>query len=1078
MKRHSLKLMVIILCLLVSTVIFPKNSLALTTPAAPTNLTATAVSSSQVYLTWDPVGSTTGYYIYRSTSAAGNYSIVASPATNSYTDSGLSPGTAYYYKVKAANILGVGSDSAIVYVVTVSSGSTAALTAPANLTATVASSSQIYLTWSSVSYATSYYVYRATSSSAVYTMVGAPTTTSWTDTGLTLNTTYYYKIQAVSGSGVSAYSSIAYATTTNSSLIPSAPANLTATFTGSNQIYLSWTPVSYATYYYVYRATSSSGPFTSIGAPATTNFTDSNVPQNTVYYYKVQAANSTGTSPNSAIVYATTNSSYSVPPAPSNIVATAVSVNQVYLTWDSVSNATYYYVYRSTSPYGTYSMIGVPTTTNYTDSTVTANTTYYYKLQAVGSAGSSSDSIIVNVTTTMSGSALTPPASLTATVISSNQVYLNWYPVSYANYYSVYRSTSLSGTYTIVGVPTTANYTDSTVSANTTYYYKVEAVGSGGSSPDSSIVYATTTTLNGALPAPTDVTATASSSTQIYLTWSPVSSATYYYVYRSTSFSGNYSTIGIPTSTNITDTGLSPNTTYYYKVVAVGSTGPSSDSAIVSANTTVVNGVLPVPANVTATDVSGSQIYLTWSPVSNATSYYVYRSTSPSDTYANIATVTTPYYTDSGLSVNTAYYYEIQAVASTGVSSYSSVVSATTSGAVSNPPADSSQIPAGRLAGEDLYGTSAEVAKSGWNTSYYAILVSGENFTDALCSAPFALKHNAPLLLTGKDALNDQTKTQLSRLKVKEVFIIGGVGVISSNVEQSIKSMGIDVSRIAGNDCYETSVKIAQAMGQTSQAIIASSQSFSDALSIAPIAAMKGIPILLTAKDALSDSVKSYLKNVQSSYVVGGTGVISDNVFSQLPSPKRLSGNDKYETNVSVIKEFANDLDFSTCYLSTGENFADALSGSALASLTNSPLFLVSNPVEQSTIDYFGSIMGNIKKEVIFGGTVVVPDSILTTLNGASAVSGTLSAPIYLTASTVSSGQINLSWDSVDGATSYYIYGSTSSSGTYTHLATVTTTSYANTGLWADTTYYYKVQAVNSSGSGPYSPIASATTNS
>ncbi|WP_407306763.1 cell wall-binding repeat-containing protein [Desulfosporosinus sp. SB140] len=1078
MKRHNLKLMIIVLCLLMSTVIFPKSSLALTTPSAPTNLTASAVSSTQIYLTWNPVSDATGYYIYRATSPSGNYSIIATPttSTSSYTDSSLSPGTAFYYKVLAANSLGVSADSVIVYAVTTSSGST--LSAPANLTATVAGSSQIYLTWNSVSYATSYYVYRATSASGTYSVVGMPTTTSYTDTGLSLNTTYYYKVQAVSSGGVSSYSSIAYATTTNSTGgLPSAPTNLAATVSGSNQIYLSWNPVSYATYYYVYRATSPSGPFTSIAVPTTTNYTDSNVPQNTIYYYKVLAVNSAGTSPDSSIVYATTTASNSIPSAPTDVTATVASINQIYLTWDSVSYATYYYVYRSTSPYGTYSIVGVPTTTNYTDSSVTANTTYYYKLQAVGSAGTSSDSAIVNATTTISSSAMSAPTNFTATVISSNQVYLNWYPVSYATYYSVYRSTSLTGTYTIVGVPTTANYTDSTVSANTTYYYKVEAVGNTGSSPDSAIVYATTTTSNGALPAPVNVTATTASSSQIYLSWDPVSSATYYNVYRATSYSGSYSIIGVPTTTSITDSGLSPNIAYYYKVVAVGSTGTSSDSTIVSATTTITNDVMPAPTNVTATAVSNNQIYLTWSPVSNATSYYVYRSTSPSDTYSNIATVTTPYYTDSSLALNTTYYYEIQAVGSSGLSSFSSIVNAATTGSDNTPTSNTSQIPSERLAGVDMYGTSAEVAKE-WNTSYYAIIVSGENFSDALCSAPLAQKYNAPLLLTEMDTLNDQTKAQLSRLKVKEVFIVGGVGVISSDVEQTIKNMGIEVTRIAGNDSYETSVKIAQAMGQVNQAVVASGESFSDALSIASIAAMKQMPILLTPKDTLPSSVKTYLKSIQSSYVVGGTGVISDSVFNQLPSPKRLSGTDKYETNISVIKEFANDLDFSTCYISTGENFADALSGSALASVTNSPLFLVSNPVEQSTIDYFGSIMGNIKKEVIFGGTVVVPDSTLTTLNGASDVSNTLSAPIYLTASTVSSSQINLTWDSVSGATSYYIYGATSSTGTYTHIATVTTTSYNNTGLWADTTYYYKVQAVNSTGSGPYSPIAYAKTNS
>ena len=565
----------------------------------------------------------------------------------------------------------------------------------------------------------------------------------------------------------------------------------------------------------------------------------------------------------------------------------------------------------------------------------------------------------------------------------------------------------------------------------------------------------------------------------MYLTWDPVSYATSYYVYRATSPSDTYTNIATITTTTYTDSNLSLNTTYYYKVQAVNSAGISSDSSIVYATTTSSNGAPSVPTNLTATTVSTNQIFLTWNSVSNATSYYVYRATSPSGTYTMAATPTTTTYTDSSLTQNTIYYYKIQAMNSSGLSSFSAIANATTNGSNNTAPSDTStQIPSERLAGADMYETSAEVAKAGWKTSYYAIIVSGENFSDALCSAPLAQKYNAPLLLTSKDTLNDQTKTQLSRLKVKEVKIIGGVGVISSAVEQSIKNMGIEVTRIAGNDRYETSMKIAQSMGQFTQAVIASGDTFPDALSIAPIAAMKGIPILLTPKDSLPNGLKAYLiKTVQSTYVVGGTGVISDNVLKQLPAPKRLSGIDRYDTNISIINEFANELDFSTCYVSTGEQFADALAGSALAALTNSPVFLVSNPVNQSTIDYFRSKISSINKEIVFGGTVVVPDSILTSLNGTTGGSNALSTPTNIIATSVSSSQINLTWDSVSGATSYYVYGAASYSGTYTQIATVTTTSLIDTGLNAASTYYYKVQAVNSGGSSSYSPVAYAKTN-
>lgn len=385
-----------------------------------------------------------------------------------------------------------------------------------------------------------------------------------------------------------------------------------------------------------------------------------------------------------------------------------------------------------------------------------------------------------------------------------------------------------------------------------------------------------------------------------------------------------------------------------------------------------------------------------------------------------------------------------------------------------------------RIAGVDRYETSAAIAQSGWKTSYYAILASGENFPDALCAAPLATKYNAPILLTSTDRLEDSTKNELLSLNVKSVMMIGGEGVLTAKVEQAIKDLGIDVTRIAGQDRYETSLKVAKAMGDFDEAVIATGEDFPDVLSIAPIAALKGMPILLTPQDSLSKALKDVLnQTVQKTYVLGDAGAVSDTVVEQLPSPQRLSGSNRYEANIQIIQAFAKDLNLSTCYIATGEAFPDALSGSTLAALTKSPVILVRDPMDQATTHFIQNNASALNKVIAFGGTGAVADSLL---NSSAPATGSDNRDRFIptngAATPLSSNQIYLAWNSVSTATSYDVYRSTSYSGTYTNIATVSTPYYTDTYLPSGITYYYKVQAVNPSVSGAYSNIMYATTQS
>lgn len=290
-----------------------------------------------------------------------------------------------------------------------------------------------------------------------------------------------------------------------------------------------------------------------------------------------------------------------------------------------------------------------------------------------------------------------------------------------------------------------------------------------------------------------------------------------------------------------------------------------------------------------------------------------------------------------------------------------------------------------RVSGSNRYETSVSIAESGWkNGAENVVIASGEDFADALCAAPLAKLKNAPILLTSKDKLNAKVKEEIKKLKAKKVIIIGGTGAVSDAIEQEVKGIdGVEgVKRIYGKDRYETSLKVAQELGQVEDVAVATGLDYADALSIAPIAAQKKMPIILVSKDKINDEVKDYvnqIKDLNKVYVVGGEGVVGKEVANALPKVVRLFGSNRYETNLKVINEFKDELKFDKVYAATavGKNgFADALSGAVLASMTKSPLLLVGNSLSEETKTFIKEEFSTDTKTVILGGEGAVSDKI------------------------------------------------------------------------------------------------------
>lgn len=292
--------------------------------------------------------------------------------------------------------------------------------------------------------------------------------------------------------------------------------------------------------------------------------------------------------------------------------------------------------------------------------------------------------------------------------------------------------------------------------------------------------------------------------------------------------------------------------------------------------------------------------------------------------------------------------------------------------------ANSSSI-ATRLAGDDRYATAAAIAKEGWTQSEYAILVCGENYPDALVAAPMAKKVNAPILLSYKDSLPSVTKQELIDLNVKKVILIGGTGVLSVDILSELQKLGIASSRLAGNDRYETALVVASQFSDTSQIAVTTGEDFADSLSIASVAASKSMPIILVAKDSIADDALALIKQhkLSKTYIIGNTDQISENVAQQFPNVERIIGATKYERNIAVFNKFSSDLNSNYVYVATGNDFADALTGTALAAKNNAPIVLVDTAISDVTRIYLDNeLTKNHKQLTILGGTGVVSDSL------------------------------------------------------------------------------------------------------
>jgi len=474
----------------------------------------------------------------------------------------------------------------------------AAPTAPTDLTA-VGGTGQMTLSWTSVSNATSYNVYYATTAGVTKTSGTKITSTAtpFVQTGLAAGTTYYYVVTAVNAAGESAASTQASAATAAAPPQPTAPAAPTGLIAtgGTNQVTLSWNTVSSATSYNVYYATSSGVTKTSgtkISSAATSPAVLTGLAAGTSYYYIVTAVNSAGESTASIQVAATTLPTApapTAPAAPTGVSATG-GTNQATITWPAVAGASSYNIYWSSTP-GVTKTSGTKVaaaTSPYVKTALSAGTTYYFIVTAANSVGESAASTQVTATTAAPPLAVpAAPTGVTATG-GANQVSIAWNAVTGATSYNIFWSTASGVTTAGTKITTTTSpYVQSGLAAGTTYYYIVTAVNAAGQSVASAQVSAATSAPVVTIPAAPAGVSAAGGANRVTISWAAVSGATSYNIYYATA-SGVTKTSGakiVNATTPYIQTGLAAGTTYYYVVTAVNSAGEGAASTQASAAT-------------------------------------------------------------------------------------------------------------------------------------------------------------------------------------------------------------------------------------------------------------------------------------------------------------------------------------------------------------------------------------------------------------------------------------------------------------------------------------------------------------
>ncbi|HEY1789049.1 MAG TPA: hypothetical protein VGJ73_12885 [Verrucomicrobiae bacterium] len=1038
-----------------------------------------------VSLSWLPVSTAVSYDVFRGTSSGGETLLASGVSATSYNDTSVVNGPTYYYDVVAVDSSSDQSPNST----ELSATPVGPPPVPTWASVTTGNPAQINLFWNATPSATGYYLLRGTAS-GTYTVTNffnGIDDTNYIDTSVLSGTTYYYVVYGTNISGSSAFSVQTNATPSGA---PAAPTGLGAQITASGQITLSWTGTFGATSYDVYRGTTSGGETLLTSGISGTSYVDNSVVNGTTYYYEVtavgtggQSADSSETSagqyvsevasgglvntwwnqagqwsnnlppiPGVSYVMAATNNtspnmyygvnvggallrtaagstndtflggSLTITPGlllMKNLVGSVINVNLIFTNYSAFSGSGYPMVRLAPSTSGNGVTTFSGTITNFTDSYLAddeqaANT---FKIA----------STVVGVSNIF----LMSSFGGTFTVDNTNLLTGDWSGFSGTlNIGNLFCGGVVELSNSVPGMPNMAlalvnpegvlnldepvsvqSFNDAgfDVSPGTYTAPALNALGDGGT-------FSGTGSLTIGFVAPVFVSATTSLG-HVNLSWTAISGAVTYNIYRGTSSGGETLLASGLTSASYVDSAVANGVTYYYEVTAVnGSSAQTSDSSEISI-TAIVAPL--VPTNLSAFSTATQQITLSWTASAGATSYNVYRGTSSGREALLAGSVSGTNYVDNSVVRGTTYYYEVTAV-STGGQSTDSTEAGVTAGFISEVSSggtfgstwdQGSQWAGGAVPTNNGIEYIMGATNNTTPFTYYGVGFGGAALRTAAVSANDTFLGTSLAVTPGEILVKDL------------VGAVMNVNLVFPNIP-ALSAFGYPMFRLA------------------------------------PSTSANGVTTLSGSISNLTDSYLADDEQAAGTFNIASTVVGVSNIYVMSSSAGTFTI-DNTNLLTGDWSGFSGTLDIGNLYCGGVVELSNSVPGMpnmALALVNPEGVLNLDEPVSvQSFSDAGfdvspGTYTASALNALGDGGT----------FNGTGSLTIGFTAPVIVSA-TPGTSQITLSWTAISGAVTYDVYRGTTSGGETLLAGGVTSAGYVDSTVASGVTYYYEVTAVNGS---------------